>query len=83
MSAVDVARVLRALVDTTATAKQYLRGQSLAVAKRLVETDHTPASDVAVLKGVRVLDDAQAVGLVVVIGGSADDVRLSLPRPPL
>jgi hypothetical protein len=62
--------------DTTVVAKEYLRGQALRLAQRVVKKG-TPTTDVAVLKGLTVLQDEQQSGLTIIVG-SGSQVQLNV-----
>lgn len=56
--------------DTSAPAKEYLRGSALRMAKNIVEKGQ-PRDHVATLKGIGVLEDEQRQGLTVIVQGDA------------
>jgi hypothetical protein len=68
------------LTDTTDTAKSFLRGQALRMAQNIVKKGRA-ADHVAALKGLSVLAEESAGGLVVQIGGGSK-VQINVSAGP-
>jgi predicted XRE-type DNA-binding protein len=66
--------------DTTAEAGLYFRGRALSMAEKVVKKGK-PNDLIAALKGVSVLQEERAVGLVVQIGIKDSDVQVTLNPP--
>jgi transcriptional regulator len=70
-----VSKWLARFVDSTAPAKEYLRGQALRMAQNIVETGRA-ADHIKALEGINVLAPEHAGGITVQIGVKADTVEL-------
>jgi hypothetical protein len=75
-----IAKWLDNVTDTTETAKLYLRGSALRMAQNIVAKGRA-ADHVAALKGLSVLQEERAAGLVVQIGIKDSDVQVTLSPP--
>lgn len=67
--------------DTTDSAKLYLRGSSLRMAENIVKRG-LPRDHVAALKGIGVLEEQQAQGLTVLVGGEGHNISIALLVQP-
>jgi IS30 family transposase len=72
-----VSKWLAELTDSTADASEYLRGQALPMAEKIVKRGR-PSDLIKALQGVGVLQEERSAGLVVQLGIKDSDVTISL-----
>jgi ParB-like chromosome segregation protein Spo0J len=78
-----VSRWLADLTDSTETAKAYLRGQGLTMARNIVKNGRA-ADHVAALKGLSVLHDEQQSSVTVIVGGTGQvNIGVGLSPTPV
>ena len=76
MNLLDLTRLLRELTDTRPRAKAALAGAALDMAHSVIESGD-PKVHLAALKGLRVIDETEGMGLTIIVGaGGAVQVNI-------